>query len=87
MLLRELTASQWNDWLAYFAIEPFGPSFDDLRHGELMAAYYNAHRDTKMHPEPYSAEEFLHTLREPEPEQTPEERSTAIKALFRSPHG
>lgn len=44
--------SEYQQWVQFHAIEPFGPYFDDLRYAQVAAAIYNMNRDTKAHPDP-----------------------------------
>ena len=41
MLLRELTASQFAEWIAYAELEPFGPAHESMLIGMLCATVAN----------------------------------------------
>ena len=43
-MLSRITASQFREWMAYMAIEPWGEARADLRAGIVAAAVTNAHR-------------------------------------------
>lgn len=42
-MMREMTAQQFNEWLAYYQIEPFGVLTDDLQWAHWKSMYVNAH--------------------------------------------
>lgn len=54
-----MSSSQFSEWLAYAAIEPFGEFRDELRHGQMMALHCNINRDSKTKPEPFHPVEFM----------------------------
>ena len=83
MLLSQLTCTQFLEWQAYYAIEPFGEQREELRHGQKMAQFANHYqRDPKRDPEPYPAIDFMnYTERPEEPEpvvEDPDELSARI---------
>lgn len=43
-MLREMTAQQFNEWIAYYQIEPFGILAEDVMQAHWKAIYVNAHR-------------------------------------------
>ena len=67
-----MSSSQFSEWQAYAAIEPFGEYREELRHGSLMHLLDRAHfkRDTPVMPV-----DFMHFVdkaekREPTIEET-----------------
>lgn len=43
-MLDEMTAQQFEEWIAYYQIEPFGILADDAEWAHWKAIYTNAHR-------------------------------------------
>ena len=43
-MLREMTAQQFDEWIAYYQLEPFGILADDAIAAHWKAIYANAHR-------------------------------------------
>jgi hypothetical protein len=60
-----LTAFQFNEWLAYYNIEPFGEFRSELRFGSVMALTANLNRDSKNKPEPFTALDFMNYVERP----------------------
>ena len=54
-----LTSRQLTDWIAYFSLEPWGEMRDDLRSGIIASTIANVHRDSRKHPQPYTARDFM----------------------------
>jgi len=46
-LLSRLTPGQFREWVAYFELEPWGPTREDFRCGLLYALMYNLWTDSK----------------------------------------
>lgn len=44
--------AEFNQWVEFHKIEPFGPYFDDLRSASIAAAIYNVNRNPDKTPEP-----------------------------------
>ena len=42
-MLREMTAQQFNEWIAYYQLEPFGILAEDAEWAHWKAIYTNAH--------------------------------------------
>ena len=56
-MLREMTAEQFNEWIAYYQIEPFGIlAFDSLL-AHFKAIYANAHK--RKDKRPFKSAKFL----------------------------
>ena len=43
-MLREMTAQQFDEWIAYYQLEPFGILAEDVLSAHWKAIYVNAHR-------------------------------------------
>lgn len=56
---REIDAAEFNEWLAYWRLEPFGETAADLRHGILTAVLANVNRDPKTRPQPFEPADFI----------------------------
>ena len=44
-MLREMTAEQFDEWIAYYQLEPFGILAEDALSAHWKAIYINAHRE------------------------------------------
>ena len=52
-MLREMTAQQFDEWLAFYQLEPFGIGAEDAEWAHWKAIYTNAHlRKGKRAPKP-----------------------------------
>ncbi len=78
-MLRATTPQQFDEWMLYEQLEPFGELRDDFRMANTMQLIANVYRDTKKKQEPYTLQDFLFdfdgTLRERKEvqrKQTPE---------------
>lgn len=82
---RGMTTSQLKGWMAYHSVEPFGEYRSELRHGQMMSLVANIHRDSKEHPEPFPASEFMNFLNRPKPKElTPEQLAAKMdRELFK----
>lgn len=47
-LQTEMSSHEFNEWLAYYKIEPFGSKADDIRHGIAVATLANIHRRPEL---------------------------------------
>ncbi|MDR5801204.1 hypothetical protein [Caballeronia sp. LZ001] len=55
----EVDSAEFNEWLAYYQIEPFGTQMDDMRAGVIAAATYNVNRDSKKRPTPFGPSDVI----------------------------
>ena len=52
-MMREMTARQFDEWIAYYQLEPFGIMAEDAEWAHWKAIYTNAHlRKGKRAPKP-----------------------------------
>jgi hypothetical protein len=58
-LEHSLSASEWLDWLRFFALEPYGAPAMDVIQAQLRALLANIHRNEKARSEPFEPREFL----------------------------
>jgi hypothetical protein len=82
--------AEFNQWVEFHKIEPFGPYFDDLRSASIAAAIYNVNRDPARAPEPIYPSQLvpwnaLHR-RYAEPEKpkefsTPKDQEAAVLSM------
>lgn len=56
-MLREMTAEQFDEWIAYYQLEPFGILAEDAMSAHWKAIYVNAHR--KKGKQAMKTEKFL----------------------------
>lgn len=54
-----LPASEWLDWLRFFALEPYGAPAIDVIQAQLRSLIANIHRNDKARSEPFEPREFL----------------------------
>lgn len=64
-LLSEIDSAELAEWIAYYRLEPFGELVADQRHGIATAVLANVNRDSKRHPEAYTAGDFIHWMDRP----------------------
>jgi len=79
-MMRDLTADEIIDWIAYYSIEPFGEIKMDFRFANLMALEANINRDPKKHRSPYKPQDFM--PKQPAPPPTPEEVEQKVRAIM-----
>ncbi len=77
-LLGSITEREYQMWLAFYGVEPFGDEAEDVRWSSFMAMFANANRG-KNSPAERPRKYSLIKLR-PAP-QTPEQQKAAFKAL------
>ena len=58
-LLSRLSSRQISEWMAYYAIEPFGEERADLRMAILASLIANVNRDPAKRREPFTPAEFM----------------------------
>lgn|GEM_PF-819385 len=62
-LLASLSASQITEWMAYAALEPFGPHREDQRAGVIAAAVLNSRFGRKAGDKGFKPEDLFPVLR------------------------
>lgn len=58
-MLRTMTADQFDEWIAYYRLEPFGVEMWDWLIAHFKALFVNANRDVRKNRRGYRAEQFL----------------------------
>jgi len=66
MLLASMSSSQFAEWMAFYAVEPFGEIRQELRHGQHLSLMANINRDAEKKKEPFSAADFMNYVDLPE---------------------
>ena len=56
-MLREMTAQQFDEWIAYYQLEPFGILAEDTISAHWKAIYANTHKQKGK--QAYKVEKFL----------------------------
>ena len=59
MLQEQLSSKDFAEWMAYYAVEPFGEERADLRNAIVASTIANAYRDTKRTKKPFSPGDFM----------------------------
>ncbi len=54
-----MSSAEFAEWMAYYAIEPFGEERADLRMGILASLIANVNRDSKKQREPFAPADFM----------------------------
>jgi len=70
-----MSSSQWAEWLAYAAVEPFGQFRSELRHGKLMHLLDRAHFRRTM---PATPHDFMHFVESPPVSEPTLEETIAV---------
>lgn len=76
----------WKDfqlWRAYGQLEPFDEERSDLRSASIVAAIWNVHRDTKKHPKPFTALDFVLPFGDYKPPSKPQQSAEEMEAIGR----
>ena len=55
----EIDSQEFAEWMAYSALEPFGPERDDERAGAIAATIANVYRDSSKRSDPFGAWDFF----------------------------
>lgn len=58
-MLRTMTANQFDEWIAYYRLEPWGIEMLDWLIAHFKALFANANRDVKKKKKGYKPAEFL----------------------------
>ena len=53
-MLRSMTAKQFQEWMTFAELEPFGEDREDARFGSVVQVLTNVYRNSKKHPAPYT---------------------------------
>lgn len=72
---------EFNEWMAYYSIEPFGIDREDFRMGQVCSVIANVNRDPKQKPQPYTPDNFIPMSKEQKRKQTAVKVLNTIKGL------
>ena len=81
-MMRELSADEIVDWIAYYSIEPFGEYKMDARFANLMALEANINRDPKKRRRPFTPDDFM--PKPPAPPPSPEDVERKVYGIMRA---
>lgn len=76
---RWVSAPEFTEWMAYHALEPFGPDATAWGFGMVASVIANANRDPKRRSQPYTPQDFM-----PDEPMTPAERAADVTARITS---
>ncbi|WP_439709409.1 phage tail assembly protein T, partial [Cupriavidus pauculus] len=48
-----MDAAEFNEWMAFYRLEPWGSHYDDLRAGVVASMIGNVHRDRQKQATPF----------------------------------
>jgi hypothetical protein len=78
-----MTWEQFQEWIAYYSLEPFGEPRADLRAGQIVAAIYNVNRAKASSPILSASDCALQNKRPVRPvHRTPEEQAKFDRIVF-----
>lgn len=81
-LLAELSARQFDEWIAFYSIEPWGEERADLRAGIVASTVANVNRNPKQRSKPYSPKDFMPVYdKPPKKQQTMEEMLRVVEMM------
>lgn len=66
-----MSSHEFSEWMAYYAIDPFGEDRADLRQALTTAAVANSVEAQRKHPKWTKPEDFMPFKETPEPEAEP----------------
>ena len=82
-----MSAREFGEWMAFYALEPFGDNRADLRIGILAALTANIARDEKRRSKPYEADDFMPKFDRTEKEAQPWEEQLALVEMLNAAFG
>jgi hypothetical protein len=82
-MLRQMTALEFDEWVAYSSLEPFGPLVDDLHFAKSMALTASIYAKKGRR---YAPKDFMLAtpMKRPVRRQTPEEMLAAAEQINRA---
>ncbi len=58
-LLNRISSRELSEWMAFYAVEPWGCQVDDQRTGLVASVIANVNRDPKRRATPYQVNDFM----------------------------
>lgn len=86
-LLGELSTRQFDEWLAFYQIEPWGEERGDVRAGIIASTIANVNRDPKQRRQPYSPKDFMPVYDRPPQEAQSTEQMLRIAEMMNEAFG
>lgn len=68
-LLARISSRELSEWIAFYAVEPWGVMPDDLRTGIITSAIANTNRDPKKQKKPFTPQDFIPHWEKPQLEE------------------
>lgn len=78
-MLAAMRPSQLAEWLALYAVDPWGEQRADLRSGIVASTLANIHRDPKQKPQPFTAQDFM-----PYAERKPVSLASKVRSFLKN---
>lgn len=83
-LLRDLTATQWQEWQLYLEVEPIGEIQQFLQTGIIASTIANwSGKSMKKGARPNAPQDFMPYYKEIKTKQTPEEMKNIFRAVLK----
>lgn len=80
-MLREISARQLSEWIAFHLLEGIGERRADLRNGILASLIANVHRDAKRKPSPFKPRDFMPQVKEDKERSAEAELAAALDRI------
>ena len=74
-LLTRISSKELSEWIAYYAMEPWGVETEDLRTGIIASTIANVNRDPKKQKKPFKPQDFMPKWEKPQPKELKEPQS------------
>lgn len=81
---QRLSALEFEEWLAYNAIDPIGLERADAAAGIVASVIANVNRDPKKKPDPFTAADFMPRYDRKRSDVPPESKWQQQKAAFKA---
>ena len=82
-LQARMSSAEFGEWLAFYTIEPFGPSMDDVRMGTVASTIANFNRGPNT--KPFKPSDFAPWLLPPREDTAPPSAEAVAVAVFGIP--
>jgi len=86
-LLAELSTREFDEWLAYYQIEPWGEERGDVRAGIIASTIANVNRNPKQRRKPYSPKDFMPVYDKPPKRQQSTEEMLRMAEMITAAMG
>ena len=58
-MAEQIPSTVFNEWMAFFSLEPFGNETENWRTGVVASTIANVNRNPKRKPDPYKPKDFM----------------------------